>query len=42
MDMSPAYLDAVTTHQKDSVLIFDRFYVLKLYNDKLMDRLCRG
>jgi len=36
-DMSPAYIDAVTTHAKDAVLVFDRFHVLKLYNDKLSD-----
>jgi transposase len=36
-DLSPAYLDAVTTHLKDAVLVFDRFHVIKLYNDKLSD-----
>ena len=36
-DMSPAYIDAVTTHLPDAVLVFDRFHVMKLYNDKLSD-----
>jgi len=34
-DMSPAYIDAVTTHLPDAALVFDRFHVIKLYNDKL-------
>jgi len=34
-DMSPAYIEAVTTHLKDATLVFDRFHVIKLYNDKL-------
>jgi transposase len=34
-DMSPAYIDAVTTHLPDAVLVFDRFHVIKLYNEKL-------
>lgn len=36
-DMSPAYIDAVTTHLPDATLVFDRFHVMKLYNDKLSD-----
>lgn len=36
-DMSPAYIDAVTTHLRDAVLVFDRFHVIKLYNEKLSD-----
>ena len=36
-DMSPAYIDAVTTHLPDAVLVFDRFHVTKLCNDKLSD-----
>ena len=36
-DMSPAYIDAVTTHLRGAVLVFDRFHVLKLLNDKLSD-----
>jgi transposase len=34
-DMSPAYIDAVTGHLPQATLVFDRFHVLKLYNDKL-------
>jgi transposase len=34
-DMSLAYIEAVTTHLPGAVLVFDRFHVLKLYNDKL-------
>jgi len=36
-DMSPAYIDAVTTYLKGATLVFDRFHVIKLYNDKLSD-----
>ena len=36
-DMSPAYIDAVTTHLPEATLVFDRFHVIKLYNDKLSD-----
>jgi transposase len=36
-DMSPAYIDAVSTHLPDAVLVFDRFHVTKLFNDKLSD-----
>ena len=36
-DMSPAYIDAVTTHLPDAVLVFDRFHVMKLFNEKLSD-----
>ena len=36
-DMSPAYIDAVATHLPDAVLVFDRFHVTKLFNDKLSD-----
>jgi len=34
-DMSPAYIDAVTTHLPRAALVFDRFHVMKLYNEKL-------
>jgi transposase len=34
-DMSPAYIDAVTTHLPKATLVFDRFHVIKLYNEKL-------
>ena len=36
-DMSPAYIDAVTTHLPEATLVFDRFHVIKLYNDKLSE-----
>jgi len=36
-DMSPAYIDAVTTHLPGVRLVFDRFHVIKLYNDKLSE-----
>jgi transposase len=31
-DMSPAYIDAVTTNLPKATLVFDRFHVIKLYN----------
>jgi transposase len=34
-DMSPAYIDAVKTHLPQATLVFDRFHVIKLYNEKL-------
>jgi len=36
-DMSPAYIDAVTTYLPGARLVFDRFHVIKLYNDKLSE-----
>jgi len=36
-DMSPAYMAAVMTHLPKATLVFDRFHVIKLYNDKLSD-----
>lgn len=36
-DMSLAYIDAVTTHLRGATLVFDRFHVIKLYNDKLSE-----
>ena len=36
-DMSPAYIDAVKTHLPGVRLVFDRFHVIKLYNDKLSE-----
>jgi len=37
MDMSPAYINAVQTHLRTAVIVFDHFHVLKLFNDKLSD-----
>jgi transposase len=34
-DMSPAYIDAVTTQLPQATLVFDRFHVMKLYHEKL-------
>ena len=36
-DMSPAYIEAVTEHPPQATLVFDRFHVIKLFNDKLSD-----
>lgn len=36
-DMSPAYIIAVLTHAPEATLVFDRFHVIKLYNDGLSD-----
>jgi transposase len=37
MDMSAAYRQAVSTHLKKAVIVFDHFHVVKLFNDKLSD-----
>jgi transposase len=37
IDMSPAYTFAVTTNLPDAVLVYDRFHVMKLFNEKLSD-----
>jgi transposase len=37
MDMSPAYHDAVSTHLPKATIVYDRFHVIKLFNDKLSD-----
>jgi transposase len=37
IDMSPAYIDAVATNLPHATVVFDRFHVMKLYNDKLSD-----
>jgi transposase len=34
-DMSPAYIDAVSRRLPNVTLVFDRFHVMKLFNDKL-------
>ena len=36
-DMSPAYLLAVANHLPHAIHVFDRFHVVKLYNEKLSD-----
>ena len=35
MDMSPAYISAITEHLKMATIVFDHFHVIKLFNDKL-------
>jgi len=35
MDMSPAYRGAVSTHLPNAKIVFDRFHVVKLFNEKL-------
>jgi len=35
MDMSPAFISAVTTHLPDAAIVFDHFHLIKLFNDKL-------
>ena len=36
-DMSAAYIRAVTDHLPAAQLVFDRFHIMKLFNDKLSD-----
>ncbi len=36
-DMSPAYIQAVCENLPDAELVFDRFHVVKLFNDRLSD-----
>jgi transposase len=35
MDMSKAYREAVSTHLSEAKIVFDRFHVVKLFNEKL-------
>ena len=37
MDMSPAYREAVSAHLPKAKIVFDRFHVMKLFNEKLSD-----
>lgn len=37
MDMSAAYRQAVSTHLKEAVIVFDHFHVVKLFNERLSD-----
>jgi transposase len=37
IDMSKAYIQAVTTNLPNAVLVFDHFHVIKLFNEKLTD-----
>jgi transposase len=37
MDMSAAYRGAVSTHLSTAKIVFDRFHIVKLFNEKLSD-----
>ena len=37
MDMSQAYISAVTRHLPNSTIVFDLFHVIKLFNEKLTE-----
>ena len=37
IDMSPAYIGAVLENLPDAAIVYDRFHVMKMYNDKLSD-----
>jgi transposase len=37
IDMSPAYIAAVSEHLPQATVVFDHFHVIKLFNDKLSD-----
>jgi transposase len=37
MDMSAAYRTAVSTNLREAKIVFDRFHVMKLFNEKLSD-----
>ena len=36
-DMSPAYIEAVKKHLPQAALVFDRFHIMKLFNDRLSE-----
>lgn len=37
MDMSPAYISAVSSHLPKAAIVFDHFHVIKLFNDGLSE-----
>ena len=37
IDMSPAYISAVTEKLPEAAIVFDHFHVIKLYNDRLSE-----
>ena len=37
MDMSAAYIEAVSTRLPEAAIVFDHFHVIKLFNEKLSD-----
>ena len=37
MDMSPAYIDAVSSNLPQAQIVFDHFHIIKLFNEKLTE-----
>ncbi len=37
IDMSPAYIKAIRENLKDTVIVFDHFHVIKMFNEKLSE-----
>jgi len=37
MDMSPAYIAAISENLKQAVIVFDHFHIIKLFNEKLTE-----
>lgn len=37
IDMSPAYISAISTHLPKATIVFDHFHIVKFFNDKLSD-----
>ena len=37
MDMSPAYISAVSKNLPEATIVFDHFHIVKMFNDKLSD-----
>lgn len=37
IDMSPAYIKAISNNLPEAAIVFDRFHIVKLFNDKLSD-----
>jgi transposase len=37
LDMAPAYMSAVQKHLPQAVLVFDRFHIIKMFNDRLTE-----
>jgi len=37
IDMSPAYIAAVLENLPQAAIVYDRFHIMKMYNDKLAD-----
>jgi transposase len=41
MDMSPAYISAVSKNLKEVAIVFDHFHIIKLFSEKLSDFRCK-